>query len=161
MTNTKPITNTTLQTAPTVGEIAPDFSLKNQNGEEISLYTLLDSGKKVLLVFYPADQTPGCTLQLCGIRDIYAEYQKHNVVVLGINKGSAQSHQDFITAQSYQFDILVDDQEVVTNLYGAKKLFFKNLMTKRGVFLINTDKKIIYRQWGQHDNTKILDVLTK
>jgi len=144
-----------------IGDKAPDFTAKNQNGDEINLYSLLDSGQKVLLVFYPADQTPGCTKQLCGIRDVYQEYKDAGVTVVGINKGTAQSHQKFIDAQNYQFDILVDAGNDITEKYGAMKKYFANYIVKRGVFLIDTNKKVLYRFWGQQENEKILDLLTK
>lgn len=142
-----------------IGDVAPDFTAKNQKGEDINLYTLLESGQKVLLVFYPADETPGCTKQLCGIRDVYKEYQDAGVTVLGVNKGTAASHQKFIDNQSYQFDILVDTEMKITEEYGAMKKYFANYIVKRGVFLIGEDKKVLYRFWGQQDNSKILDLL--
>jgi peroxiredoxin Q/BCP len=142
-----------------IGDTAPDFTAKNQKGEDINLYSLLQKGQKVLLVFYPADQTPGCTKQLCGIRDVYKEYSDAGVTVLGVNKGNAESHQKFIDAQSYQFDILVDTDMEITESYGAMKKYFDNYIVKRGVFLIDSDKKVLYRFWGQQDNSKILDLL--
>ncbi len=142
-----------------VGDIAPNFKSRTQTGESIELYELLEKGSKVLLVFYPKDDTPGCTAQLCGIRDIYKEYKDKGVRVLGVNHGSSESHKDFIEKHNYPFDILVDEKKEIIKSYGSEKLFFKNLVVKRGVFLINTDKKIIYRFWGQQDNEKVLQVL--
>ncbi len=82
-----------------VGDKAPDFTAKNQAGIEISLSKLLKEGKKVLLVFYPGDDTPGCTSQLCGIRDIYKEYKDLGVEVYGVNHADEKSHQKFIETE--------------------------------------------------------------
>jgi peroxiredoxin Q/BCP len=145
-----------------VGDTAPDFTAVLQtpdSAEEINLYSVLESGKKVLLVFYPGDDTPGCTKQLCGIRDVYSEYEKKGVQVIGVNHASEGSHLKFINKYNYQFGIVVDEGHVIRELYGAKKKFFKNFTTKRGVFLIDTDKTILYRFWGQQDNQAILDLL--
>jgi peroxiredoxin Q/BCP len=142
-----------------VGDKAPDFTAKIQSGEEVTLSKILAGGQKVLLVFYPGDDTPGCTKQLCGIRDVYKEYTDQRVKVLGINHGNAISHQKFISKYNYQFGIVVDEKKEIINQYGATKLFFKNKTVKRGVFLINTDGKIEYIFWGQQDNEKILSML--
>jgi peroxiredoxin Q/BCP len=142
-----------------VGEIAPDFTAQTQSQESVHLYSLLKSGQKVLLVFYPGDDTPGCTKQLCGIRDVYSEYAKLGVKVLGVNKAGFDSHQKFISKYQFPFDILVDEQNQIRDSYGAVKKFFNNLTVKRGVVLIDTDKKILYTFWGQQDNQKIIEIL--
>ena len=147
-----------------VGNTAPNITLLNQKGETFDLYQILDSGQKVLLVFYPADDTPGCTTQLCGIRDIYGEYTKAGVTIVGVNSGDARQHQKFIDKHSYPFDILVDKLEDGTKRgvaieYGAIGAFMGHTTTKRGVFLIDTDKTIIYQVWGQQNNQEILDFL--
>lgn len=142
-----------------IGDTAPDFEAVNQSGRNVKLSQVLESGQKALLVFYPSDNTPGCTKQLCGIRDVYNEYRKLGVTVFGINKGNEKSHLDFINSQGYQFDILVDDGNKIRDGYGAVKKFFANLTTKRGVVLINTDSKVIYTYWGQQDNETIINLL--
>lgn len=142
-----------------VGDIAPDFTAKTQSGEEITLSKILKSGQKVLLVFYPGDNTPGCTTQLCGIRDVYKEYKDLNVKVLGVNHSDAKSHQKFIDKFEYPFDIIVDEGRKIIKEYGSTKLFFKNLSTKRSVFLIDTDGKIIYLVWGQQNNEEIIEFI--
>lgn len=142
-----------------IGDIAPDFSAENQVGETIDLYKILDSKKKVLMVFYPADMTPGCTNQLCGIRDVYKEYSDLGVTVFGINPGTGESHQKFIDKYNYQFDILVDKDREIIEKYGAKGFLYGRPRIMRGVFLIGEDKKIIYRFWGQQDNQKIINLL--
>jgi peroxiredoxin Q/BCP len=154
----------TQDNSPQVGQKAPNFTailVSPEGSKEINLYSILDSGKKVLLVFYPADGTPGCTKQLCGIRDVYSQYQDYDVEIIGVNHGDEKSHQKFIQNQGYQFGIVIDEDKKIRDLYGATKKFFQNLTTKRGVFLIDTDKTIIYRFWGQQDNQAILDLLSK
>lgn len=152
-----------------VGDIAPDFTAEVQNADgSIETITLSEfvAGKnptnkptKALLVFYPADQTPGCTTQLCGIRDVYTGYQAVGVIPLGINPSSADSHLKFIQKHDYQFGIVVDQDKTIREKYGATKMFFTNKTTKRGVFLADENMKIIYQVWGQQDNAKIIAML--
>ncbi|MEM1312217.1 MAG: peroxiredoxin [Patescibacteria group bacterium] len=144
-----------------IGDKAPDFSAETQSGEKITLSHLLKTGQKILLIFYPGDDTPGCTKQLCGVRDIYSDYQKYGVRVLGVNHASAKSHQKFIDKYDYKFDIIVDEGKSIISKYGALKKFFKNLTIKRGVFLIDENGIIQYIYWGQHDNSKVLEILQK
>jgi len=142
-----------------VGEIAPDFTLYSLRGEKINLYSELEKGKKVLLVFYPKDMTSGCTTQLCGIRDVYTEYEKLGVTIFGINQDSAESHIRFTDTYSFPFELLIDESRKIAQEYRAIKTIFGNTGTKRGVFLINTDKTILYQVWGQQDDNKIINFL--
>ena len=145
-----------------VGQIAPNFEAVVQykeNSETINLYNLLESGQKVLLVFYPSDGTPGCTMQLCGIRDIYKEYADLGVTVFGVNPADESSHQRFIAQHNYPFGIVVDADKTIRENYGAVGKFWANIITKRCVFLIDTDKKIIFNHSGQQDNNQILKLL--
>lgn len=155
--------NTPSQIKLEIGETAPNFSASSQNpdgtSENIELSKILESGKKVLLIFYPGDDTPGCTKQLCGIRDVYEEYKKAGVVVLGINHAGEESHLKFIRKYNFPFSIVVDKDKSIRSKYGAEKLFFKNITTKRSVFLIDTNKKILFINWGQQDNEQILNML--
>lgn len=148
-----------------VGDKAPLFESQIQNPdgtvESFNLDKTLEAGNKVLLVFYPGDDTPGCTAQLCGIRDVYSEYKDLGVKVIGINHGNGQSHLKFIQKYHYQFGIIIDQDKNIRHSYGAEKTFFKNITTKRSVFLIDTDQKILFIHWGQQDNQQILDLLKK
>lgn len=147
-----------------VGDLAPDFTAVVQfanTQKTLSLAELLASGQKVLLIFYPKDQTPGCTRQLCGVRDVYPEYLQRKVTILGVNPGDASSHQKFIQQQGYDFGLVVDKDGYIRELYGAVTYFFGHKITKRGVFLINENGQIIYIHWGQHDNQKIFALLDK
>ena len=142
-----------------IGDIAPDFTLYSLRGGKINLYQLLESGKKVLLVFYPKDMTAGCTTQLCGIRDIYKEYQDLGVTIYGVNQDSAESHIRFTDTYSFPFELLIDEDRKIAQQYGAIKSIFGNIGTKRGVFLINLDKTIAYHVWGQQKNEDIIDFI--
>jgi thioredoxin-dependent peroxiredoxin len=142
-----------------IDDIAPDFTAENQAGETIHLYSELENNKNVLLVFYPKDFTPGCTTQLCDIRDVFAEYKKHGVTVLGINPAESAKHAEFIKEYSFPFDILVDKDREIIDKYGAKGFLYGRPRIMRGVFLIGPNKRIIYRFWGQQDNQKILQIL--
>lgn len=146
-----------------VGDLAPSFvaQIQNPDGtlENFNLQQTLNEGSKVLLVFYPGDDTPGCTAQLCGIRDIYSEYKKLGVKVVGINHADSKSHLKFITKYQYPFGIVIDSDKSIRHSYGAEKAFFKNITTKRSVFLIDTNGKILFIHWGQQDNDKILQLL--
>jgi thioredoxin-dependent peroxiredoxin len=143
----------------TEGNTIQPFTAKIQTGDTLSSKTILQDFDYILLVFYPGDDTPGCTKQLCGIRDIYKEYLDLGVKVLGVNHGNAESHQKFIDKYNYKFDIIVDEEKLMRKLFGAEKKFFKNIITKRGVFLINKEHNVVYQQWGQQDNQKIIDMI--
>lgn len=146
-----------------LGDIAPDFTatIQNPDGstETVNLKQTLDSGQKVLLIFYPGDDTPGCTKQLCGIRDIYSEYSELGVTVWGVNHATEESHLKFIKKYSYQFGIIVDKEHEIREKYGAIKNMYGRLSTMRGAVLIDTNGKIIFKFWGQQDNQKIIDLL--
>lgn len=144
-----------------VGDKAPLFSLKNQNNDLVELKKVLSDGHKVLLVIYPKDDTPGCTAQMCRVRDDYSEFEKLGVKVYGLNHDSATSHIKFIEKYNFPFDILIDENRKIIKEYGSTKMFFKNETTQRGAYLIDTSEKIIFAQKGQQDNQEILDLLKK
>ena len=125
-------------------EKAPDFTLNNQDGNPISLHDF--AGKKVILYFYPRDNTPGCTREACAFRDQFQVFKEHGIVVLGISKDSEKSHQNFILKQSLPFDLLSDPQHEVIEAYGAwqeKKLYGKVSMgIVRSTYVIDEDGMI-------------------
>ena len=102
-----------------VGKKAPDFTLLNQNGEEVSLSDYL--GKKVILYFYPKDNTPGCTKQACGFAENYPHFLEKGAVVLGISKDSVQSHKKFEEKYNLPFTILSDTELNVIQAYDVWK----------------------------------------
>ncbi len=107
-----------------IGAKAPDFKGKNQNGEELSLSNY--SGKKLILYFYPKDNTPGCTAESCDLRDNYDMWLGKGYQVLGVSPDSEKSHRNFIAKHSLPFDLISDTEKEVLkayNAWGEKKLY--------------------------------------
>ena len=121
-----------------VGDAAPDFSLPDAEGNLHSLDSL--RGKRVVLYFYPRDNTPGCTKEACGFRDTYPAYQDKDVVVLGVSADDAKSHSKFATKYNLPFPLLVDEGGEVASrfgVYGLKKFMGKEYMgITRSTFII-------------------------
>lgn len=132
------------------GDLAPDFSLPDANGDLVNLTDL--RGKWVVLYFYPRDNTPGCTKEACGFRDAYADYQSQDVVVLGVSTDDAKSHTKFVQKFNLPFTLLSDAEGKVATTYdsyGLKKFMGKEYMgVSRNTFLIDPEGKIhkIYRK---------------
>ncbi len=101
-----------------VGDIAPEFSLPNQQGETVSLQQFRGQ-KPVVVYFYPKDDTPGCTLESCTFRDSYADFQDLGAVVLGISSDSPESHQKFAQKYNLPFSLLSDLGSQVRRAYGV------------------------------------------
>ncbi|MDN3670965.1 thioredoxin-dependent thiol peroxidase [Echinicola jeungdonensis] len=124
-----------------VGKKAPDFEAKDQDGNTIRLSDF--KGKKVVLYFYPKDNTPGCTAQACNLRDNYDALLDAGYVVLGISPDSEKSHKKFIEKQNLPFPLISDEDKTVHNLYGTwaeKKNFGKTYMgTVRTTFVIDEE----------------------
>jgi len=130
---------------PVIGKPAPDFSLPSTTGENISLRQF--KGKKtVVLYFYPKDETPGCTREACDFRDNSAEFEKHNVVVLGISNDNLESHQTFRDKHHLPFPLLSDEDASVSKMFGVykqKNLYGKKYMgIERTTFVIDRTGRI-------------------
>ena len=99
------------------GTVAPDFSLPDQNGK---IHTLSEyRGQKVILYFYPKDNTPGCTKQACGFAELYPQFREKGAVVLGVSKDSVASHKKFEQNYGLPFTLLSDTERTVIEAYGA------------------------------------------
>tara|TARA_B100001996_G_scaffold382739_1_gene375497 strand:+ start:1119 stop:1568 length:450 start_codon:yes stop_codon:yes gene_type:complete len=124
-----------------IGEKAPNFKSLNQSGEEIELKSF--KGKKVILYFYPRDNTPGCTAQACNLRDNKNLLDNQNYVVLGVSSDSEKSHQNFIKKFELNFDLISDEDKAVHKLYGTwveKNMYGRKYMgTARNTFIIDED----------------------
>ncbi|MEP0072442.1 MAG: thioredoxin-dependent thiol peroxidase [Marinomonas sp.] len=127
-----------------VGQIAPDFTAKDQNGDTITLSQF--KGKKVVLYFYPRDNTPGCTAQACDLRDHYQTLLDQGYIVLGISTDTEKKHQNFIAKYDLPFPLIADTEKEVHELYGTwqlKKFMGRESMgTVRTTFIIDEDGKI-------------------
>ena len=117
-----------------IGDEAPDFTLPTASGEPFRLGAL--RGRKVVLFFYPQDETPGCVAQACGFRDAYDELVDAGAEVVGINSGSIASHQRFAERRRLPFPIVSDPGNAVRRLYGA---YSGVLPTGRVTYLVDED----------------------
>ena len=127
------------------GDKAPDFTLENAEGEKVSLGDF--PGKTVVVYFYPKDNTPGCTKEACGFRDIYDEILAKGAVVIGISADSVKSHANFKTKFDLPFHLLSDPDQSVIKAFGAwgvKRMYgkeYKGLI--RCTFVVGGDGVII------------------
>ena len=121
------------------GQKAPDFVLENDKGEEVSLTGLLKNGP-LILYFYPADFTPGCTAEACSIRDIHSDIQSVGLQVAGVSPQDADSHKRFREKHDLPFELLCDPDKVAVKLYDVDGPFGVGL--RRTTFLIGQDQKI-------------------
>lgn len=122
-----------------IGDVAPNFVLKNQNGEIFELYKNL--GKKILLVFYPEDNTIICSAQLTEYNKHLDNFIKHGIKVAGISKNSVQSHSGFCNKLKLKFPLLSDENKNVSKQYGALNIFG---ISKRMLILIGTDRRVLW-----------------
>lgn len=112
-----------------VGDLAPDFALTSDAGATVRLSDL--RGRRVVVYFYPKDDTSGCTTQACGFRDIYPQIEEKNAVVLGISPDGVASHQKFKSKYNLPFTLLVDEEHSVAEAYGVwqeKSMYGKKYM---------------------------------
>ena len=121
------------------GKKAPDFTLDADDGKQVSLRDYI--GKKVVLYFYPKDNTPGCTREAVEFRDVAEEFEKEGAVIVGVSKDSVKSHQKFKEKNDLPFTLLSDPDGKVLDLYGVwkKKSFYGRTFmgTERTTFLID------------------------
>ncbi|MEN5233833.1 thioredoxin-dependent thiol peroxidase [Sphingobacterium faecium] len=129
-----------------VGQKAPAITAKNQNGESISLSDFM--GTKVILYFYPKDNTPGCTTEACNFRDNYQSLKKEGFEIIGVSIDGEASHQKFISKHELPFQLLVDEDQKIVNDYGVwveKNMYGKKYMgTARTTFVIDEQGNIAH-----------------
>ncbi len=127
------------------GDNAPDFIVKDQNGEEVKLSDL--RGNKVVLYFYPKDNTPGCTKEACSMRDSFSTFEEKGIKILGASTDDEKSHQKFISKYELPFTLLSDTNHAVAEAYdsyGEKKFMGKTYDgVFRKTFLIDEAGKIV------------------
>jgi peroxiredoxin Q/BCP len=153
-----------MQTVLKEGDQAPDFTGRDQDGQEIALKNF--RGKKVILYFYPKDDTPGCTAQACNMRDNYDALKKAGYVILGISVDSEKSHVKFREKYHLPFPLIADtDKQIVEayGVYGEKKFMGRTYMgTLRTTFIIGEDgkiEKIIHKPDTKHHARQIMDAM--
>jgi thioredoxin-dependent peroxiredoxin len=140
-----------------VGAKAPAFSAPDQSGKTISVSDF--AGKKVVLYFYPKDDTPGCTVEACSFRDEHSAFRKKGAVVLGVSPDSAKSHTKFIEKFSLPFPLLSDEDHKIAKSYGVwveKSMYGKTYMgVERSTFVIDPQGKLsaIYRKVKPAEHT--------
>ena len=148
------------------GMKAPEFALPDKDGNTVSLSDF--AGKKVVLYFYPKDNTPGCTRQACAFAGAYEEFKKINAVVIGVSKDSSASHQKFAEKHGLPFILLSDPELSAIQAYGVwqeKKLYGKVSMgVVRSTFIIDENgmiEKVMPKVKPDTNTAEILDYLTR
>ncbi len=132
------------------GDQAPNFSLKADDGKKVSLSDF--KGKKIILYFYPRDGTPGCTTEAIEFKNLARDFEKENVIIIGISNDNIQSHKKFKEKYDLPFTLLSDPESKVLNQYGVwkeKNLYGKKFMgTERTTFIIDEKGivKKVYRK---------------
>jgi thioredoxin-dependent peroxiredoxin len=131
-----------------VGDLAPDFSATTDAGTTVQLSDF--RGKRVVLYFYPKDDTPGCTTQACGFRDNYLAIEEKNAIVLGVSPDGAKSHQKFKTKFNLPFTLIADEDHSIAEAYGVwveKSMYGKQYMgIERSHFVIDENGKVVDAQ---------------
>jgi len=144
-----------------IGDKVPDFESVDQDGNKVSLSHYI--GKKVIIYFYPKDNTPGCTKQACNLRDNYQRLQEEGYEILGVSTDPGKSHLKFIDKYSLPFKLLVDTDKVVHDVFGTwgeKQMYGRKYMgTLRKTFVINEQgilEKIIDKVKTQDHTDQII-----
>ncbi len=144
-----------------IGDVAPDFTLSDQHGNPVSLNDF--AGKKVVLYFYPRDNTPGCTRQACAFAGAYEAFKAEDIVVIGISKDSVSSHQKFAEKYNLPFILLSDPERQAIESYGVwqeKKMCGKTSMgVVRTTYIIGEDGRVTHVMPKVKPDTNAADVL--
>ncbi|KYG64091.1 peroxiredoxin [Bdellovibrio bacteriovorus] len=128
-----------------IGKKVPNFKVPSSNGEDFELSSL--KGQKVVLYFYPKDNTPGCTIQSNEFNGLLSQFKKQNAVVLGVSRDSLKSHDKFIDKFKFKFDLLSDEDEVVCKIFDVikeKNMYGKKVLgIERSAFVIDENQKLV------------------
>ena len=142
------------------GQIAPPFTTQMVTGEQVAPMSLADfHGKKVILYFYPKDETSGCTKEACAFRDGYARYTNAGLVVLGCSVDSADAHKDFIRKNSLPFPLLLDPDKKIATAYGAANGIPILGLDRRITYVIDENGKIIKVYPNVNPSTHAIEIL--
>lgn len=143
---------------PQVGQMAPNFTLPNEEGKPVSLDSL--RGKWVVLYFYPKDMTSGCTIEAHNFQRDIDKYHADGAVVVGVSVDSVDSHKEFCAKDGLGFTLLSDNKTDVSQQYGVLANYMGMKMDKRTTFLINPEGKIVKVWTGVNPNVHSAEVLT-
>jgi len=150
------------QVLPSVGQVAPTFTLPSQDGTQISLESF--RGKWVVLYFYPKDMTSGCTIEAHNFQRDLAQYDAANAVILGVSVDTPESHQQFCTKEGLTFRLLADPEHKVVEAYGSLGHFATFTIANRNTFLIDPTGKIAMvwtKVQVQHHSEEVLEALKR
>ena len=142
-----------------IGDAAPDFELQDENGAMVRLGDFRDKSP-VVLMFYPADNTPGCTRQLCTARDDYDRYQSQGIAVYGVNPGNASAHKRFADRHQMRTPLLVDSGGAVARRYDALMPIPFMAVVNRTVVGIDKQGIVRFYRRGMPSTSEILDAMT-
>ena len=142
------------------GQIAPPFTTQMVSGEQVNPMSLADfHGKKVILYFYPKDETSGCTKEACAFRDGYSRYINAGLIVLGCSVDSADAHKDFIRKNSLPFPLLLDPDKKIATAYGAANGIPILGLDRRITYVIDENGKIIKVYPSVDPSTHAIEIL--
>lgn len=145
-----------------IGDSVPDLKLPSSSGKEVSLTDF--KGKKVVLYFYPKDDTPGCTTEACDFRDNLKKYENENTVIVGISKDPLKSHDKFIKKYDLPFELLADEEGKLLEAFGVwkeKSMYGKTFLgVERSTFLIDENSKIV-KSWRKVSVTNHVEEVLK
>jgi len=134
--------------APAVGTAAPTFTLKSENGQDVSLKDY--AGKWIVLYFYPKDFTSGCTMEAHNFQRDLAKYQALNAVIIGVSVDTADSHKQFCAKEGLNFKLLADTDHAVSEKYGSLMTYQSMTLSERNTFLIDP-KGVIVKEFMKVD----------
>lgn len=137
------------------GELAPDFACPASDGATVRLSDVYAHGGMVL-VFYPGDNTPVCTAQLCGFRDEWAQFQGRDLLVYGVNPAGRDKHAAFVSKHRFPFPLLIDEGGKLAAAFGCRGWFG---FVRRTVYVLDRNGRVVYAQRGNPPPSEILNAL--